>query len=64
MIKPMRNRKQRKFDSAQHHDEMSRSHPGGAAARQMIHQAYQNYTVTDYLEKLGIDTKGEMPDGG
>ena len=64
MKKLMRNRKQRKFDSAQHHDEMSRSSPAGAAARQMIHKAYQSYTVTDYLDKLGVDVKGEMSDGG
>lgn len=64
MRKPMRNRKQRKFDSAQHHDEMSRSSPAGAAARQMIHKAYQSYTVMDYLDKLGVDVKGEMSDGG
>ena len=62
MIKPMRNRKQRKFDSAQHHDEMSRNSPAGAAARQMIHKAYQSYTVMDYLDKLGVDVKGEMSD--
>lgn len=64
MKKPMRSRKLQRSDRERHHDKMSRSRPGGAAARQMIHQAYQNYTVTDYLEKLGIDTKGEMPDGG
>lgn len=64
MKKPMRSRKLQKSDRERHHDKMSRSSPAGAAARQMIHKAYQSYTVMDYLDKLGVDVKGEMSDGG
>lgn len=34
-----------------------------AAVAQMQHKAYESYTVTDYLRKMGVDVKGEISDG-
>ena len=31
-----------------------------SGAKEPVRHSYQSYTVDDYLEKLGVDVKGEM----
>lgn len=62
MRKQRRDRRTVSQDRKSGHEMMAENKPSASAARQYIHKAYQSYTVDDYLNKLGVDTKGEMLD--
>lgn len=62
MRKQQRDRKTVSQDRKSGHEMMAENKPSASAARQYIHKAYQSYTVDGYLNKLGVDTKGEMLD--
>lgn len=51
-----RDRRQVKLDDQQHYKELEESHDAKASER--FHTpAYQNYSVEDYLKKMGVDIK-------
>ena len=55
--------KQQKLDMQNHHNamaEMDEMDLCDSAKAQYNHAAYQSYTVSDYLNKMGVDVKGEM----
>lgn len=60
MRKQQRDRKTVSQDRKSGHEMMAENKPSASAARQYIHKAYQSYTVDGYLNKLGVDTKGEV----
>lgn len=54
-----RDRRQVRLDSQQHYKELEESHDAKASERFHTPQAYQSYSVEDYLKKMGVDiTKG------
>ena len=55
--------KQQRLDMQNHHNAMAEKDAKLSAKAQYNHAAYQSYTVSDYLNKMGVDVKGEMPDG-
>ena len=55
--------KQQRLDMENHHNAMTEMDVNDSAKAQYNHAAYQSYTVSDYLNKMGVDVKGEMPDG-
>ena len=58
--------KQQRLDMQNHHNAMAEIDEidlCDSAKAQYNHAAYQSYTVSDYLNKMGVDVKGEMPDG-
>ena len=55
--------KQQRLDMHNHHNAMAEKDAKASAKAQFNHAAYQSYTVEDYLRKMGVDVKGEMPDG-
>ena len=55
--------KQQRLDMENHHNAMAEMDVNDSAKAQYNHAAYQSYTVSDYLNKMGVDVKGEMPDG-
>lgn len=63
MRKPMRDRRQQRLDRQQKHDELEHQSKSASAAGQMAHRAYESYTVADFLEKIGVDLKGDIGDG-
>ena len=63
MRKPMRDRRQQKLDRQQKHEELEHQRKSASAAGQMAHRAYEPYTVADFLEKIGVDLKGNIGDG-
>lgn len=58
-----RDRRQVKLDSQQHYKELEESHD--AKASEKFHTpAYRNYTVDDYLKKMGVDVTKGVDAGG
>ena len=52
--------KQQRLDMENHHNAMAEMDVNDSAKAQYNHAAYQSYTVSDYLNKMGVDVKGEM----
>lgn len=52
--------KQQRLDMENHHNAMTEMDVNDSAKAQYNHAAYQSYTVSDYLNKMGVDVKGEM----
>lgn len=55
--------KQQRLNTQNHHEGMAAKDLVASAKAQFNHAAYQSYFVEDYLIKLGVDVKWEVPDG-
>lgn len=59
-----RDRRQVRLDSQKHYKGLEENHDAKASERFHTPPAYRNYTVDDYLKKMGVDvTKGVDADG-
>lgn len=63
MKRQLRTRAMKKADEKRKYAAFEYEESDAAAVAQMQHKAYESYTVTDYLRKMGVNVKGEMSDG-
>lgn len=59
-----RDRRQVRLDSQKHYKGLEENHDAKASERFHTPPAYQSYTVTDYLRKMGVNVNKEVDAGG
>lgn len=63
MKKQLRTRAMKREDEKRKRAAFEHEKSDSAAVAQMNHEAYQSYSVVDYLKKMGVNVEGEMSDG-
>lgn len=56
--------KKQRLEGQQHYDELELDIDKKASERFHTQPAYRNYTVTDYLRKMGVNVNKEVDAGG